>query len=75
VAWLSYRIRAGDNLARLSLRSGTSVQAILEGNYIGNRNLLHVGQTISNPQPLGVRQSSLKYLSEKTPSQGQRRAS
>jgi LysM repeat protein len=48
-ASLTYVVRAGDNLTRLSGSNGTTVQAIVHANGIRNANLIYIGQTISIP--------------------------
>jgi len=45
----TYTVRRGDNLFRLSLRFGTTVQAIAEANGILNPNLIYVGQVLVIP--------------------------
>ena len=45
----TYTVCRGDNLFRLSLRFGTTVQAIAEANGILNPNLIYVGQVLLIP--------------------------
>lgn len=45
----TYVVQPGDNLFRISLRYGTTVQAIATANGIANPNIIYVGQTLVIP--------------------------
>ena len=45
----TYTVQSGDNLFRISLRYGTTVQAIVAANGIVNPNIIHVGQVLIIP--------------------------
>lgn len=45
----TYTVRRGDNLFRIALRFGTTVDAIAEANGIPNPNLIYVGQVLLIP--------------------------
>jgi LysM repeat protein len=46
---MTYIIQPGDNLYRIALRYGVSVDSILRANDLANPNLLHTGQSIFLP--------------------------
>lgn len=48
-----YRVRPGDNLFRLALRFGTTIQAIVRANGIVNPRLIFVGQVLWIPSSAG----------------------
>jgi membrane-bound lytic murein transglycosylase D len=56
----SYVVRRGDSVARIANRFGVAVDDLLAANPIGNRNLIHPGQTLlipgagASPQPDAV---------------------
>jgi LysM repeat protein len=45
----TYTVQPGDNLFRLSLRFGVSMQALMQTNRIANANLIYVGQVLVIP--------------------------
>jgi LysM repeat protein len=45
----AYTVRAGDTLYTLSVRSGTTVQALARGNGLRNPDLIPIGQTLNVP--------------------------
>jgi LysM repeat protein len=45
----TYVVAPGDNLFRIALKFGTSVQALAAANNIGNVNLIFIGQTLKIP--------------------------
>lgn len=49
VSGMTYVVRRGDNLYRIALRYGISVDAILRANNLSNPNLLHAGQSLILP--------------------------
>jgi LysM repeat protein len=46
----TYRVQPGDNLFRIALRFGVSLQALAQANNITNTNLVFVGQVLSIPR-------------------------
>ncbi|NJL94150.1 MAG: LysM peptidoglycan-binding domain-containing protein, partial [Anaerolineae bacterium] len=50
----TYVVQPGDNLFRISLRYGVSVQAIAQANNIANVNLILVGQVLQIPGGTGA---------------------
>ncbi len=46
---VTHVIQRGENLFRIALRYGTTVQAIASANGIANPSLIHVGQTLTIP--------------------------
>jgi LysM repeat protein len=48
-----YTVRPGDNLFRIALRFGTTIQAIVQANGIINPRLIRVGQVLWIPSPSG----------------------
>lgn len=48
-AFLTHRVRSGDNLYRLADRYGTSVRAIQAANNMGRRTLIRIGQRLQVP--------------------------
>jgi len=47
----TYVVRPGDTLSAIALRHGSSVQAIVEANRLGNPGPLRVGQLLEIPDP------------------------
>lgn len=45
----TYTVRRGDNLYRISLRFGTTVQGLVQANGIADPNLIHIGQVLWIP--------------------------
>lgn len=50
----SYVVQRGDNLYRIALRFGTTVDAIVRANGLANPGLIFAGQTLIIPPPGGV---------------------
>lgn len=46
----TYRVQPGDNLFRIALRFGVSLQALAQANNITNTNLVFVGQVLTIPR-------------------------
>ena len=48
---VTHVVAAGENLYRISLRYGVSVQTIAQANGIANPNLIYAGQSLTIPCP------------------------
>jgi len=50
---VKYTVQPGDNLFRIALRHGTTVEAVASANDITNPALIYVGQVLTVPSPGG----------------------
>lgn len=50
----TYVVKNGDSIARIAARLGVGVDALLAANTLGNRNVIHPGQTLQLPRAGGA---------------------
>jgi peptidoglycan lytic transglycosylase D len=62
----TYVVRNGDSLDRIARKHGVTVDALLAANTLGNRNLIHPGQTLNVPgaEPAPVAEATLAANAE-----------
>jgi LysM repeat protein len=58
---LSYTVKAGDTLSRISRQVGTDVDSLVNLNFIENRNLIHPGQALALPTTFHTVKSGETY--------------
>jgi LysM repeat protein len=67
---ITYILKPGDNLTRLSAQYGTSIQAILAANNLSNANRIYVGQALvipTSPQVVEVPSDTAPVADETSP--------